>query len=374
MLSWNQDKRFQIGHQRTGFCCIDEASVLERMTDGPHKGGGFWASTEDRVMSNRRLGTPGACILGLVCLLAACGRPVASTQAVVPRGTSFTIDWGMLTPTRHLAALPVPLAAGAFGNLGVTPATIPFFSSGHNGVTRGLYLADLGARTVYSVPAFGQATAPIGVSPGGQVVGVNDHGRLGVLDLATDLIQVYPQLTGTAVNSASVGAFGSVVFTDDQNEVHLFDTPTGQDFIVPTAGRGLLNVSDVVVSGDGRFVSYTGDTATGTNIFTTDLVTGAQLSPPFLTNLAGPVANLGPSVDGRSLLFTEGDRVRALDLASGFIDNLPLINNHPGVFDAAFFGGDPGRVAFTSDDGQLEIFDRRTGLIDTLPIVNRAFF
>jgi len=325
-------------------------------------------------MNTNRLRTHHACALGLVCLLSACHAPAATlTVTPLPRAASQGVNWGLLTPTRHLDSVGVPLAAGAFGDLGLTASSFPFYSPGLNGNPPGVYMADLGARTVYQLPAFGPATAPIAVSAGGQVVGVNAGGQLGVLDLNSQLILTYPQLATAGIVSASVDAYGNVVYTDVNGQVHLFNTATGQDFIVPTAGRGLGDVSAVAVSGDGRFLAYTGTTASGTNLYTTDLATGAQLTPPFVGGVPVDPGAVQLGLYGSQVLFSQGGQLRALDYGSGLIDNLPLVNNGYPVTDAAFLGGDPSHILYTQN-GQFQMYDRRTGLVDTMPIVNRLGF
>ncbi|MDB5096117.1 MAG: hypothetical protein JWM80_538 [Cyanobacteria bacterium RYN_339] len=310
--------------------------------------------------------------LGIVCLLGACARPPA-TLTVTPLAATPPINWGLLTPSRHLTFAPVTSAAGPpITQLGLSPASaqIPFYSAGDPGLTPGVYLADLPAHTVYQVPALGSATVPIAVSDSGHIVGLSVNGQLGVLDLRTQLIQVYPQLQNQFITSADVDSRGDIAYTDDFGVVHLLNPITGQDYIVPTAGRGVGPVGDISISGDGRFLSYTGLDATGTNVFTNDLATGQQLSSGFLNGVGGDVRNIQTSPDGRSLLYTEFGQLHVLDYATGVIDNLALLNNGYPVYDATFFNGDPSKIAFTRN-GLFAIYDRRTGLIDTLPFLNQ---
>jgi hypothetical protein len=271
-------------------------------------------------------------------------------------------------------AAPVPAAAPFAPALpGLASHTIPFYSANDPGLTPGVYLADLAAHTTYQVPAFGANTAPIAVSDGGQVVGLNVNGQLGVLDLQSQLIQVYPQLEPQFITSTSVDGYGNIAYTDQDGVVHLLNSLTGQDFIVPTAGRGVGGATNVAVSGDGRFLTYTGlGPVGGPNVYVNDLATGAQLTPPFLGGVAGgAVASLAVSADGASVLFLDGaGQLRVLDYATGFIDNLAALNNGVPVFDATFMNGDPALIGFTRN-GALMVYDRRTHLIDTLPYVNR---
>lgn len=323
-------------------------------------------------MSYRRLGAPMACLLGIVCALAACGRPTAPSGAAPPLTASFSIDWGHLTPGRKLQAFVPPTSTVAAPALpGLAANTIPFYSANDPGLTPGVYLADLAAHTTYQVPAFGSHTAPVAVSDGGHMVGLSVDGQLGVLDMQSQLIQVYPQLQQQFITSADVDGYGNIAYTDQDGVVHLLNAVTGQDFIVPTAGLGVGGAANVAVSGDGRFLTYTGlDPGGGTNVFTNDLATGAQLTPPFLGGVAGPIVSLQVSADGASVLFTQAGQLRVLDYATGFIDNLAPLNNGVPVFDATFLNGDPALVGFTRN-GAIMVYDRRTHLIDTLPYVNR---
>jgi hypothetical protein len=312
--------------------------------------------------------------------------------------TGSPVDWSRLKPNRHLDFLPGAYGVGgmatrldayaaALGPPGPAPAVPPGppphvvfpFNSVHDpGLAPGVYLADLTARTVLQLPALGPETTPVAVSGTGQVLGVSDHGSIGVLDLQSRLIQVYPQLSHAAVDSVSVDAYGNIAYTDDVGRVHLLNAVTGQDYIVPTAGRGLGPVHDLALSGDGRFLSYTARDATGLNAYTNDLATGAQLSPAFLGGVAAPVGGLlggpagalGLAVGAASMLYTDAGLVRAYDAPTGMVDNLAALNTGAPVFDPAFVMGDASKIGYTQN-GKFLIYDRRTGLIDTLPYVNQ---
>jgi WD40 repeat protein len=175
------------------------------------------------------------------------------------------------------------------------------------------------------------------------------------------------------VQSFSVDAFGNVAYVNGDNQVHLFDTRTGDDFLVPVASRGLDAVGNVSLSGDGRFVSYSGLSNGLSNIYLTDLGTGQQLTYPFLpSGGAHLLQNLELSNAGDSLLYSDNGQVRALDLRTGFTDNLPLINNNWAPTDAAFLAGNPGQIVF-NNNGQVGIYNRYNATIDTLPILNNLF-
>lgn len=247
---------------------------------------------------------------------------------------------------------------------------IPYVSSGNGS---GVYLVNVGTHQVERVTALGSnATDPV-VSGGGRYILYRDGDRLRLYDTTTQLIQDYPQLEDLDVRSLrdmSVDAMGDVAFVGNDDEVHVFNLANGQDYIVPTASRGLSNVDDVTFSGNGRFLTFDGSDGGSRSIYMTDLDSGRQYTVPFINGGLGQDAqNFALASDGNSLLYSNDGQARLLDLSTGFIDNLPLLNGGGGVDNATFLDAGNNDIIFERD-GNLEIYDRGTGLVDTLPIVN----
>jgi hypothetical protein len=261
-----------------------------------------------------------------------------------------------------------------FGN---TPLGFGFFRGGllpfvSNGLNSGssIFLADLNNHTVFNVPVLDQsATNPV-LSGGGRFLAFSENGQLGILDMRTQLVQIFPQLNTNTITNFAVDSFGNLTYIDQNGQVHLFDTNNGQDFIVPAASRnlGTLN-SNINISGNGQFIVTSGTQNGQSNIFLTSVLTGQQFSFPFLNSTSGNLTNLDLSSDGSELLFADNGQVRLLNLNNGFIDNLPLLNSSANIQDARFLDAGNGLIEFTSG-GNVEVFNRNTGLIDTLPIVN----
>lgn len=258
---------------------------------------------------------------------------------------------------------------------------LPFASSPAR--RRGLSFADLGRSTVYEVPALSGADY-VRLSRGGRFAVFEERGELGIYDLSTQLIQTFPQLQSRYRDArlVDVDAYGNIAYLDDRGRVHVFDTRTQQDFIVPAAGRYLRSGHGLSLAGNGRSIAFSSYGRGGSEILLTDLTSGRQFSFPFLSNSRESLYAFELSGNGECLLFQQGDRLKILDTRSGFIDNLALLNQGSSswpstlgfgtsISGAAFLDGRCDRIIFERN-GQVQVFDRATGLIDTLPIVNRA--
>lgn len=254
---------------------------------------------------------------------------------------------------------------------------LPFVSNRRG--ASGISFADLNNRTVYDIPVLSDDARNPVLSRGGRFVVYEEDGDLQVLDLRTQLVRDFSSLGGRRssrdIRDFDIDNFGNVTYIDENDRVHVLDTDSGRDFIVPAAGRGLDDIDDVSISGNGRFVVFTGREGGRNDIFLTDLTNGRQYSVPFVGGRGssrfgfGSLRNFELSPTGDQLLFSDGDRVRLLDLRSGFIDNLALLNTDD-VDDARFLDSSGDRIVFERD-GDLLVFDRGSNLIDTLPVINR---
>lgn len=339
-----------------------------------------------------RINTVGRAMRIAAVALALGGLVGCQGHAILPAGPAGAAPQApMEAPAGERRLLAIPWSAGSWadglrigaqsaywGNdplgYGYLPGgLLPFVSRGGlDGLGPSLFLADLGGATVYQVPAL-----PVGanfptLSRGGRFATFEDAGELQELDLRTNLIRTFPQLSrrhGYGVLDFDADAFGNVTYVDGLGRLHMFDARSGNDFIVPAAGRG-VDIGNVSLSGDGRFVAYTGRTGFGSELFVTDVVSGRQFSPPFLggQGLTRDLAAFALSPRGDALLYADNGQARLLDLHSGFTNNLPLLNSGGWVNDAQFLGGDA--IGFTRG-GQVQVFHPQSGLIDTLPLLNR---
>lgn len=249
---------------------------------------------------------------------------------------------------------------------------LPFVSRGLGG---GVFFADLSGKTVYQVPALGPDVHGPVIGRGGRFVVYETGGELEVLDLRTQLVQTFPGKSTRSrddVRAFDVDAFGNVAYVDGRGRLHLFDPRAGDDWLVPAAGR---DVGDVALAPDGDLVYFaSGD---GRELVVTDLRRGRQLSVPFVGGGGqwGGGNGLRPFAvtrGGRELLYGDGADLRVVDLQSGYIDRLPLLNTGGRARDAAFLDARGEAIAFERD-GRLMVYDRRRHVIDTLPIVNASF-
>lgn len=328
-------------------------------------------------MMHFTLGRHAAIGVALACALASCHAPVSTAAKPATAPTAAT-NWSLLTPNRHVqafggfggSALPAATALPPATGLTYQPGgLLPFVASGF-GTNNGVFLADPANNTIYQAPALGSNISVVGPNADGRLVAISDAGQLGLYDLPSQTIQVFPQLeNSTPVVSAATDAFGTLAYTSTDGRVHLFDPYTGQDYIAPAAGLGLTDVNNLSLSADGRFLTYSAVGSAGPNIFTADLATGSQLSDGLLNGLPGVLIPLQISPDGAAMLFTQNGQLRLLDRSTGFVDNLALVNTGSPVTDATFLGN--GSLIEFMRDGQFLIYDRATHVIDTMPVVNQ---
>lgn len=266
-----------------------------------------------------------------------------------PLGTSFTSDGFLPFVGRS--------GRGLFGN-------------------DGIFLADLRGRTVYQVPGVSNDARLVRSSRGGRFITYEEDGQLRIYDLANHLIRTFPQGGDFDIDDLDVDAYGNVTYLDRDGRIHIFDSDNGQDYILPAAGR-IDNIRNVSISGDGRTVLF----SNGNALYATRLGSGSVYTLPFVGGRSSGFRRFGGlggidldafsiSGNGNLVLYTDDGRARLLDLTTGFIDNLALLNGFRDIDDVSFLDGGNDRIVFTTD-GRVQIYDRRSGLIDTLPIVNR---
>lgn len=295
----------------------------------------------------------------------------------------------------------VPLGYGYYGE-----GALPFIAGDLGGYGSALYYYDPARATVYQEPALDDVgILAAGISGGGRFVSFVDYGgSLGIYDTQTKLIQTFPQLDyynygyglgrgfgrgyGLLAFGApravggwygrgygrgfDVDAFGDLTYIDPNGRLRVFDPRTNQEFIVAGATRGLAYVNDVSFSPDGRFVTIAGNDGSGDRLFVTDLAGGRQMQMPFIGDAyRGPITSASVNPATNQVLFTEDGRTRLLDLRTGFIDNLALLNSpYDYNYDADFLDPLGENIAYVRN-GQLQVYNRATNLIDTMPIANR---
>jgi Tol biopolymer transport system component len=203
-----------------------------------------------------------------------------------------------------------------------------------------------------------------------------------------------------------------IVFVTEQAgfpEVRLFDVRTGDNWAVPGLNRNFADVTWPTISANGTKIAYGasilyaggvahdgtgtptgGGAVTGnpldfgeSNIYVYDLITGTQLTPPFV-NTAFDEYNPDLCDDGSRMLFVSNrmgtEDVFEVSLDSGMTDNLSFLNTdeldeqHPrylgyGVDRIVFqikpvYG--PGPIA-------LRAYNRASATLDTLPVANHLF-
>lgn len=211
----------------------------------------------------------------------------------------------------------------------------------------------------------------------------------------------------------------TVVYVSNQglnDELRVYDMINGENYRVPVANRGLVDINWPTISGDGTVVAYaaaapvfsdrhlmsTEETAKEdateeaavasskkkkphhrpgptSDVFVYSLLDGAQLTPPFINTGFG---EYNPDLDatGSRILFVSDRRgaedVYLVDMRSGFTDNLVLANSSAIEQQPRWLAGLGNAIIFQSDrtgDFRLFQYDLATALLDTLPVANEMF-
>ncbi|MEB3223483.1 MAG: hypothetical protein VKS61_15525 [Candidatus Sericytochromatia bacterium] len=262
-----------------------------------------------------------------------------------------------------------------FGRVGevFTGSVYPYLSTRF--ATPALFYTDVLSAQLHGLPGLGALTAAR-LARGGRFLVFIQNGEMGLYDMRTHLIRTFPTLRGLTADpwSLDVDALGNISYVDTVGRIHVYDTDSGQDYIVPAAGRLFNRRNPLSLSGNGRFLVVGGSR----DLLLTDLTTNRQLVLPF----AGRPLHRGDafvlSHDGRCLLFQAGNQLRLMDIQTGGIDELAGLNIGDGlaprtlgfggqIRDAQFLDGRCQKIAFERA-GVVQVFDRTTGLLTPMSI------
>lgn len=262
-----------------------------------------------------------------------------------------------------------------FGRVGdvFAGSVFPFISTRF--ATPSLFYTDLLGARLYGLPGIGDLGAAR-LARGGRFVVFIQNGELGLYDLRTHLIRTFPSVRGAGLDpwNVDVDVYGNITYLDGLGRVHVYDTDSGQDYIVPTAGRIFNRLNPLSLSGDGRFLAVAGSR----DLLLTDFTTNRQVTLPFTGRPLHRGDAFALSQDGRCLLFQDGNQLRLMDTRTGTVD--PLVGLNVGgritgrplgfgskIRDAQFLDGGCQRIAFERA-GAVQVFDLRTGQITPMSI------
>jgi Tol biopolymer transport system component len=255
-----------------------------------------------------------------------------------------------------------------------------------------IFVYDALAQTVLALPGVNtqaNETNPRLSSDGSFLVYQTDesgYDQIRVFDLHNQLIDTLNTLNfaGSNQREPDISDDGNlIVYVSDQSgygdQLRIYNTHNGANFIVPVANRGLHNITWPTISGNGAVIAYGACPKAGENreIFVYSVVDAAQLTPPFLN--VGDSDNYNPDLNllGDRIVFVSNRRgkedIYMTDLKSGFTDNLVLANAYGRQQEPRFLGPDGARIVFQSDRTgyfRLYAYDLVTALLDTLPVSN----
>jgi Tol biopolymer transport system component len=193
-------------------------------------------------------------------------------------------------------------------------------------------------------------------------------------------------------------------------ELRLYDVVTGDNWAIPGANRNFRDISWPTISANGKRIAYGasiypgdgvatdytyqetgGPAVTGnplyfgeSNIYVYDVLTGTQLTPPFI-NTAFDEYNPDLCLDGSRVLFVSNrlgtEDIFEVNLDTGWTDNLSFLNTdeldeqHP-----RYLGGSVDRLVFqikpygvSTYPVALRAYNRASATLDTLPVANQIF-
>lgn len=160
------------------------------------------------------------------------------------------------------------------------------------------------------------------------------------------------------------------------DELRVFDLVDGNNFRVPIANRGLYDVNWPTISGNGEVIAYGASDGQSADVFVYSLMDAAQLTPPFL-NTADGEYNPDLNEGGDLIAFVSNRRgsedIYAVDMRSGFIDNLVLANSPYIEQEPRWLAGADDALVFHTDrTGEFRImaYNLETALLNTLPVAN----
>lgn len=327
-------------------------------------------------------------------------------------GTGLDGTLGAATVLGPTTVVQTGVVTPALGVVGGVAPVIPFGPEGANGLvvfqsdraTGGgagfdIFVYDAVAATVLALPgvnSFADETNPRLSSNGNWLIyQSNESGDNDVLlfSLRSQLINTLAILnTDANEEQPDVSDDGTtIVYVSDQTgqeELRIYDLVNGDNYRVPVANRGLSDINWPTISGNGEVIAYgaspgfhvLGGTPApflqDSDIFVYSLRDAAQLTPPFINTSAGEY-NPDLSLSGEQILFVSNRRgsedIYAVDLLSGFTDNLVLANSDFTEQEPRWLGGGNEAVVFHSDrSGEFRIFayDLGTALLNTLPVAH----
>ncbi|MEB3327892.1 MAG: hypothetical protein VKQ33_01525 [Candidatus Sericytochromatia bacterium] len=211
----------------------------------------------------------------------------------------------------------------------------------------------------------------------------NESGDNDILlfSLESQLINTLPTLnTNADEEQPDVSNDGDViVYVSNRagsDELRVFDLVDGNNFRVPIANRGLYDVNWPTISGNGEVIAYGASDGQSADVFVYSLRDAAQLTPPFLNT---PDGEYNPDLNehGDLIAFVSNRRgsedIYAVDMRSGFTDNLVLANSPYIEQEPRWLAGTDDALVFHTDrTGEFRImaYNLDTAVLNTLPVAN----
>jgi Tol biopolymer transport system component len=201
-------------------------------------------------------------------------------------------------------------------------------------------------------------------------------------DLRAQLVNDLSTLNTTADDvSPTINGDGTLLaYTSREgtlDRLHVFDLRTGANYVPAAVARLETTIFNPFITADGKAIAFSAPVeGQGLDIMFYDVTTAAVWRPPFVNTSCDedePVVSPGD----RRLAFSTnrtGDKdVMLVDLASGYLDRLPLANSAADDLTPAFLGAAADRLVFVSDragERRLYVYQPTTAVLDTLPIAH----
>jgi Tol biopolymer transport system component len=291
-----------------------------------------------------------------------------------------------------------------------------------------IFVYDALAQTVLALPGVDTTACETNprLSANGQFLvyqtDANGTQDIEVLDLSTMLIDTLHTLNTTDFDEMEpdVSDDGNLIIyvsnearLDDGSpcdQLRIYNTHNGADFIVPVADRGLNHITWPTISGNGDVIAYgaIADTPhvhqdpvkcdncdpntlpsgakdrsdaqrSNYEVFLYSIRAAAQLTPPFINAPDSDTYNPDLNELGDKVVYVSNRRgsedIYLTDLRSGFTDNMVLANSDCHEQEPRFLGLTDSRIVFQSDrTGNFRIYayDLPTALLDLLPLANEC--
>lgn len=329
--------------------------------------------------------------------LTACGLPphTASPSAEPTPEAPRRLD----APPQSALPQPAPTARSRAEKVAIAPAPldrlsdhelIPFVSDREaRGVGRfDVFLYDRTAQAVLALPAAN--------SPGDEfnpslthnnrwlvfVTNFAGNDDIVLLDLETQLVNTLPNLNTPADEfTPTIDSNGTTIaYVSNQtgtDRLHLYDLRTQINWVPAAVARLDAPVFNPFLSSDGTLVVFSSPVESRKrDLFFYELRTAAVRQVPFInTEDVEDEPVLSP--DNRRLVLStdrEGETdVLLLDLDSGFIDHLQLLDSPVAELSPTFLGKHADQIVFVSDQGgeagrQMFIYRIGAAQLDTVPV------